>query len=105
MKIGVMVLEGPISTRRPIRPTISSRLRWRWDTRSAAFSLYTDGVNNANGFIKPPGERNIAERFSALAQQGIPWWPARPAPGFRGFRPDMVAPSVKLSGLGRYRTT
>jgi len=62
--------------------------------------LYTDGVNNANGYIKPPGERNIAERYSELAAQGIAVVACTACARFRGFRRDMVAQNVRLGGLG-----
>lgn len=62
--------------------------------------LYTDGVNNANRFVAPPGERNIAERFDELAAQGIPVIACTACAKFRGLRPDLKTEHVRLSGLG-----
>jgi tRNA 2-thiouridine synthesizing protein D len=62
--------------------------------------LYTDGVNNANKFVSPPGERNIAERFNELGAQGIPVVACTACAKFRGMRPDIKTENVKLSGLG-----
>ena len=62
--------------------------------------LYTDGVNNANQFIKPPGERNIAQRFDELGAQGIPIVACTACAKFRGMRPNLKVENVRLSGLG-----
>ena len=62
--------------------------------------LYTDGVNNANQFIKPPGERNIAQRFDELGEQGIEIVACTACAKFRGLRPNLKVEHVRLSGLG-----
>jgi len=100
MKIGVMILEGPYQHQAADSAYHFVQAALAVGHEISGIFLYTDGVNNANGFIKPPGERNIAERFSALAAQGIPVVACTACARFRGFRPDMVASGIKLSGLG-----
>lgn len=100
MKIGVMVLEGPYQHQAADTAYHFIRAALELGHEITGIFLYTDGVNNANGFIKPPGERNIAERFADLAAQGIPVVACTACARFRGFRPDMVIANVKLSGLG-----
>ena len=62
--------------------------------------LYTDAVNNANQFINPPGERNIAERYNELGAQGIEVTACTACAKFRGMRPNLKVEHVRLSGLG-----
>ncbi|HET91284.1 MAG TPA: sulfurtransferase TusD [Chloroflexi bacterium] len=100
MNIGVLVLEGPYQHQAADSAYyfVQAALK-RGHTISGIF-LYTDGVNNANGYIKPPGERNIAERFSELAGQGIAVVACTACARFRGFRRDTLSENVKLGGLG-----
>lgn len=100
MKIGVLVLEGPYQHQAADTAYHFVKAALTRGHEITGIFLYTDGVNNANGYIKPPGERNIAERFSELASQGIPMIACTACARFRGFRPDMVAQGVKLGGLG-----
>jgi tRNA 2-thiouridine synthesizing protein D len=62
--------------------------------------LYMDGVNNINQFIKPPGERNISERYDQLAKSGIPVVACTACAKFRGLRPNIKSAHTRLSGLG-----
>ncbi len=100
MKIGVLVLEGPYQHQAADSAHHFVKAALARGHQIAGIFLYTDGVNNANGYINPPGERNIAERFSALGAQGIDIVACTACARFRGFRPDMVAEHVRLSGLG-----
>jgi tRNA 2-thiouridine synthesizing protein D len=100
MKIGILVLEGPYQHQAADSAYQFVQAALARGHEIVGIFLYTDGVNNANGYIKPPGERNIAERFSELAGQGIDVIACTACARFRGFRRDMVAENVKLGGLG-----
>jgi tRNA 2-thiouridine synthesizing protein D len=100
MKMGILVLEGPYQHEAADSAYHFAQAALARGHEITGIFLYTDGVNNANGFIKPPGERNIAQRFSELAGQGIPVVACTACARFRGFRRDMVAENVRLSGLG-----
>lgn len=100
MKIGVLVLEGPYQHEAADSAYHFVKAALARGHEITGIFLYTDGVNNANGYIKPPGERNIAERFSELGAQGIDIVACTACARFRGFRPDMVTENVRLSGLG-----
>ena len=100
MKIGVLVLEGPYQHEAADTAYHFVKAALARGLEITGIFLYTDGVNNANGYIKPPGERNIAKRFSELGGQGIDIVACTACARFRGFRPDMVAENVRLSGLG-----
>jgi tRNA 2-thiouridine synthesizing protein D len=100
MKIGVLVLEGPYQHEAADTTYHFVQAALVRGHEITGIFLYTDGVNNANGYIKPPGERNISARFSELGAQGIDVVACTACARFRGFRPDMVAENVRLSGLG-----
>ena len=100
MKIGVLVLEGPYQHQAADSAYHFVKAALGRGHQINGIFLYTDGVNNANGYIKPPGERNIAARFSELAAQGVPVIACTACARFRGFRPDMLAQNVQLGGLG-----
>jgi tRNA 2-thiouridine synthesizing protein D len=100
MKIGVLVLEGPYQHEAADTAYHFVKAALARGHEITGIFLYTDGVNNANGYIKPPGERNISERFSELGAQSIDIVACTACARFRGFRRDMVAENVRLSGLG-----
>ena len=100
MKIGILVLEGPYQHQAADSAYHFAKAAMARGHEIAGIFLYTDGVNNVNGYIKPPGERNIAERFSELGELGIDIVACTACARFRGFRKDMVADNVRLSGLG-----
>jgi len=100
MKIGVLILEGPYQHQAADTAYHFVEAALARGHEITGVFLYMDGVNNANGYIKPPGERNIAARFSELGAQGIKVVACTACARFRGFRPDMLAEHVQLSGLG-----
>jgi len=100
MKIGVLVLEGPYQHQAADTAYHFVKAALERGHEITGVFLYTDGVNNANGYIKPPGERNIAERFGELAAQGIDVVACTACARFRGFRRDMIAEEMRLGGLG-----
>ena len=100
MKIGVLVLEGPYQHQAADSAYHFVKSALARGHEITGIFLYTDGVNNANGYIKPPGERNIAQRFSELAQDGIDVVACTACARFRGFRRDTLAENTKLGGLG-----
>ena len=100
MKIGVMVLEGPYQHQAADSAYEFVKAALARGHEIVGIFLYTDGVNNANQFIKPPGERNISERFNELGKQGIEIVACTACAKFRGMRPNLKVEHVRLSGLG-----
>jgi len=100
MKIGVMVLEGPYQHQAADSAYHFVRAALARGHEIVGIFLFADGVNNANQFISPPGERNIATRFEDLARQGIEVVACTACAKFRGMRPNIKVEHVQLSGLG-----
>jgi tRNA 2-thiouridine synthesizing protein D len=100
MKIGVMVLEGPYQHQAADSAYKFVQAALARGHEIIGVFLYTDGVNNANQFINPPGERNIAERFNELGEQGVQIVACTACAKFRGMRPNLKVEHVRLSGLG-----
>jgi tRNA 2-thiouridine synthesizing protein D len=100
MKIGVMVLEGPYQHQAADSAYKFVQAALARGHEIVGVFLYTDGVNNANQFINPPGERNIAERFNELGEQGVQIVACTACAQFRGMRPNLKVEHVRLSGLG-----
>ena len=100
MKIGVMVLDGPYQHQAADSAynfVLAARGRGH---EIVGIFLFADGVNNANQFINPPGERNIGQRFEELGRQGIPIVACTACAKFRGLKPNVKVEHVQLSGLG-----
>jgi tRNA 2-thiouridine synthesizing protein D len=100
MKIGVMVLEGPYQHQAADSAYHFVQAALAREHEIVGIFLYTDGVNNINQFIKPPGERNISQRFDELAERGIPVVACTACAKFRGLRPNLKTEHARLSGLG-----
>ena len=100
MKIGIMVLEGPYQHQAADSAYGFVQAALARGHEIVGIFLYTDGVNNINQFIKPPGERNISQRFDELAEQGIPVVACTACAKFRGLRPNLKTEHARLSGLG-----
>ena len=62
--------------------------------------LFTDGVNVANRFIKPPGERNLNLMMDELAESGIPVIACSACARFRGLQKEHASANIRASGLG-----
>lgn len=100
MKIGVMVLEGPYQHQAADSAyQFVKAARARGHEITGIF-LYTDAVNLANRFIKPPGERNLAQMFDELGRQGIDIVACTACAKFRGMKRDLTVENIRLSGLG-----
>jgi tRNA 2-thiouridine synthesizing protein D len=100
MKFGIMILEGPYQ-----HQAVDSAYHFIQAARGRGHEitgvfLYTDGVNNANKFISPPGERNISAQLDALAAEGVEIVACTACSKFRGMRPDIKAEHIRLAGLG-----
>jgi tRNA 2-thiouridine synthesizing protein D len=100
MKMAVMVLDGPYQ-----HQAVDSAYHFVQAARQRGHEivglfLYTDGVNNANKFISPPGERNISKQLDELGAQGIEIVACTACSKFRGMRPDLKVDHIRLSGLG-----
>ena len=100
MKIGVLVLEGPYQHQAADSAYHFTKAALARGHEIVGIFLYTDGVNNGNRFIKPPGERNIAQMWDELGAQGIDIVACTACAKFRGFTRDLVVDHVRLSGLG-----
>jgi len=100
MKIGVMVLEGPYQHQAVDSAYHFIKAALTKGHEIVGVFLYTDGVNNINKFINPPGERNISKQLSELGAQGIDIVACTACSKFRGLRPDLKVDNVRQSGLG-----
>lgn len=100
MKIGVMVLEGPYQHQAVDSAYHFVKAAQARGHEIVGIFLYTDGVNNANKFIKPPGERNISQRLDELGAEGIDIVACTACSKFRGMRPNLKVDNIRLSGLG-----
>jgi len=100
MKMGIMVLEGPYQHQAADSAYGFVQAALARGHEIVGIFLYTDAVNNINQFIKPPGERNISQRFDDLAAQGIPVVACTACAKFRGLRPNLRTEHTQLSGLG-----
>jgi tRNA 2-thiouridine synthesizing protein D len=100
MKIGVMVLEGPYQHQAADSAYRFVQAALARGHEIVGVFLYTDAVNNANRFIKPPGERNIAQIWDEVGAQGINIVACTACAKFRGMTRDLKVDNVRLSGLG-----
>jgi tRNA 2-thiouridine synthesizing protein D len=100
MKLGVMVLEGPYQHQAADSAYHFLKAAQARGHEITGIFLYTDGVNVANRFIKPPGERSLAEMYDELAKTGIKVVACTACAKFRGMKRDLAVDSVSLSGLG-----
>ena len=100
MKIGIMILEGPYQHQAADSAYHFVEAALKRGHEIVGIFFYTDGVNNANRFINPPGERNISQRFDELGKRGIEVVACTACAKFRGLRPNLAVDNVRLSGLG-----
>jgi len=100
MKIGIMILEGPYQHQAVDSAYLFTNAAIARGHEIAGIFLYTDGVNNINKYINPPGERNISKRLSELGESGIKIIACTACSKFRGLRPDLAVENVRQSGLG-----
>ena len=100
MKIGVMVLEGPYQHQAADSAYHFVKAALARGHEITGIFLFTDGVNLANRFINPPGERNLSEMYDELAGQGIDVVACTACAKFRGMKRDLAAENIRLSGLG-----
>lgn len=100
MKIGVMVLDGPYQHQAADSAYQFVRAALARGHQIVGVFLFADGVNNANRFINPPGERNISKLYEELAAQGIPVVACTACAKFRGLKPDIKTECIGLTGLG-----
>lgn len=100
MKIGVLVLDGPYQHQGADSAYHFVKAALARGHEIVGIFLYTDGVNNANRFIKPPGERNMAQMWDELGAQGIDIVACTACAKFRGMTRDLKVDNVRLSGLG-----
>jgi tRNA 2-thiouridine synthesizing protein D len=100
MKIGVLVLDGPYQHQAADSAYHFIKAALARGHEITGVFLYTDGVNNASRYIKPPGERNIAQRWDELGAQGVDIVACTACAKFRGLAPNLKVDHVRLSGLG-----
>jgi tRNA 2-thiouridine synthesizing protein D len=100
VKIGVMVLDGPYQHQAADSAYHFTKAALAKGHEIVGIFLFADGVNNANQFINPPGERNIGQRFEELGQKGIEIVACTACAKFRGLKPNLKVEHVQLSGLG-----
>ena len=100
MKFGIMIMEGPYQHQAVDSAYLFIKAAIARGHEIVGIFLYTDGVNNINKYINPPGERNISQRFSELGEAGIDIVACTACSKFRGMRPDLKVENVRQSGLG-----
>lgn len=101
MKIGVLLLTGPYQHQASDTAYYFIKAALKKGHEITGIFLYTDGVNNINSKIVPPGERNIAKRFSELGGLGIGVYACAACSKFRGLKKDSVIENTKIAGLGK----
>jgi len=101
MKMAIMILEGPYQHQAVDSAYHFVKAAQARGHEIVGLFLYTDGVNNANKFIQPPGERNISQRLDDLGAEGLPIVACTACSKFRGMRPEIKVENVRLSGLGQ----
>lgn len=103
MKFGIMVNEGPYQHQ-------SSDTAYQFCKAAIAGGhtvqrvfFYHDGVNNASKLTEPPqDDRNIVQRWSALAQEhGVDLVVCVAAALRRGIKEENLAQGFRISGLGQ----
>ena len=100
MKFGILVLEGPYQHQAVDSAYQFIKAAVARGHEIVGVFLYTDGVNNINKYINPPGERNISKRLNELGETGIDIVACTACSKFRGLRPDLKVEHVRQSGLG-----
>lgn len=100
MKIGILVLEGPYQHQAIDSAYHFVRAAQARGHEIVGVFLFTDGVNNANRYIKPTGERNINQMIDQLGADGIPVVACSACARFRGLTRELTSEHIKTSGLG-----
>ena len=100
MKIGMLVMEGPYQHQAVDSAYHFAKAALGRGHEVVGIFLYTDGVNNANKNIKPPGERNINGMLDELGGLGIPVIACSACARFRGLQKEMLSANIRASGLG-----
>ena len=101
MKIGVMVLTGPYQHQASDTAYHFIKAALKKGHEITGVFFYTDGVNNINKKIVPPGERNIAKMFSEIGGQGVKVYACVACSKFRGLTKDAAIENTKIVGLGK----
>ena len=101
MKIGILLLTGPYQHQASDTAYYFIKAALKKGHEITGVFCYTDGVNNINKNITPPGERNIAQRFSELGAMGIKVYACVACAKFRGLTKDAAIENTKVVGLGK----
>ena len=101
MKIGVLLLTGPYQHQASDTAYNFIKAALKKGHEIAGVFLYTDGINNINSKITPPGERNIAERWSEIGALGIKVYACVACSKFRGLKKEDAIKNTKITGLGK----
>lgn len=103
MKFGIMINEGPYQ-----HQASDTAFQFCKAVLAAGHELqrvffYHDGVNNANKLTEPPqDDRNIVQRWSALAEEhGTDLVVCVAAALRRGIKDENLAPGFRIAGLGQ----
>lgn len=101
MKLAVMVIEGPYQHQASDSAYHFVKAALAKGHEVVGVFFYTDGVNNINKFMNPPGERNISKMWDEIGAQGIDMVACTACAKFRGMTNDLKIEHVRLSGLGQ----
>ena len=103
MKLGILVNEGPYTHQAADTAYLFAKAAIEKGHEVSRIFFYHDGVNNASSLTEPPqDDRNIVQRWSALAEQHkIDLVVCVAAALRRGIKDSNLAPGFRISGLGQ----
>ncbi len=102
MKLSVLVLEGPYNHQASDSAYNFIQAALEKGHAIHGVFFYDDGVYNATKLMDPPqDDRHISKRWSELGAKGIDLVVCVAAAKRRGIVNDVLAPNIRISGLGQ----
>ncbi|MFQ5612919.1 MAG: sulfurtransferase complex subunit TusD [Anaerolineae bacterium] len=101
MKFSILILDGPYQHQAADSAYHFIQAALEKGHEISGIFFYEDAVHNANKFQKPPGERNLRDRWTALGEQGIDMVACIAASTYRGMTEDLLIPNARIAGLGQ----
>jgi len=103
MKFGILVLEGPYNHQAGDSAYQFAVAALEAGHEIQGIFFYHDGVLNVDKFMEPPqDDRNIAQRWSALAEKyNVELIACIAAAKRRGITPEVLVAGVRIDGLGQ----
>ncbi len=105
MKFAILILDGPYQHQAADSAYHFIQAALEKGHEIAGVFFYEDAVHNANRFQKPPDERNLADRWTAIGEKGIDIVACIAACVWRGMNnEELLIPGVRIAGLGQLVT-